>query len=133
MSRRNRPVATMGSSSQNTMSDEAGTSKVVALTAHAPLTRDEELTYAMAAARRTERRRIVSFVRLCDFIIASAMRAMLNYAAQLALNLASGHGVLPCHHHFRCHKLEYVQLQWMGIVHACIILDSAYVSSFLIL
>lgn len=52
-----------------------------------PLTRNEELTYAMAAARRTEKRRIVSFVRLCDSIIASAMRNMLDQASDRGLRL----------------------------------------------
>lgn len=87
-------MATAEATKQNAPSEKAGTSKVP-LIAHAPMTRDEELTYAMAAARRTERRRIVSFVRLCDSIIASSMRAMLNRAAQLALDLSTCSGVPP--------------------------------------
>lgn len=52
--------------------------------------REEELSYAMAAARRTEKRRIVSFVCLCDSIIASTLRSMLLGAVEGAHSVAAG-------------------------------------------
>jgi hypothetical protein len=59
----------------------------------AGLAKEEELSYAMAAARRTEKRRIVSFVCLCDFIIASTLRSMLLASAEAAFATACTSGV----------------------------------------
>lgn len=52
--------------------------------------KEEELSYALAAARRTEKRRVVSFVCLCDFIIAATMRSLLVAAVDAALRTTAG-------------------------------------------
>jgi hypothetical protein len=57
--------------------------------------KEEQLSYALAASRRAEKRRFVSFVRLCDVIIASTVRKMLENSVQAALQLAGGPGALP--------------------------------------
>ena len=56
-----------------------------------------DLSYALAGARRTEKRRMVTFVRLCDVIIASTMRNVLQDRVDLGLAVAaSGAGVSLC-------------------------------------
>lgn len=75
----------------------------------------EEMSYALAAARRTEKRRMVAFVTLCDAIVASTLREMLVAAAESALRLVQPDGthllllrLLPCS--WRCNSV--VDCSW---------------------
>lgn len=60
----------------------------LAVNKSAPAAHHEHLSYALSAARRSERRRITHFVRLCDLVIASTLRELLLAAASHVLHTA---------------------------------------------
>jgi hypothetical protein len=53
--------------------------------APAAKTKAEEFSYTMAAARRTERRRLISFVQLADYVVSDMLHTLLLTSAQEVL------------------------------------------------
>ena len=84
--------------------------RVMSNAARSEAQKHEEMSYALAAARRTEKRRIVAFVSLCDFIVASTLREMLVAAADAALRLVHPLGA-RCRAHIEHQARVQVHLQ----------------------